>query len=63
MRHTEKGLTEAGKAATRKADLSTNFAYQVNPFAIRIGNDRVGGFIETGLGYKGFLTAGVSLRF
>ena len=63
VRHTEKGLTEAGKAATRKADLSTNFAYQVNPIAIRIGNDRVGGFIETGLGYKGFLTAGISLRF
>ena len=63
VRHTEKGLTEAGKAATRKADLSTNFAYQVNPIAIRVGNDRVGGFIEGGLGYKGFLTAGISLRF
>lgn len=63
VRHTEKGLTEAGKAAARKADLSTNFAYQVNPIAIRVGNNRVGGFLEAGLGHKGFLTAGVSLRF
>lgn len=63
VRHTEKGLTDAGKAAAQKTDLSTNFAYQVNPIAIRVGNDRVGGFIEGGLGHKGFLTAGVSLRF
>lgn len=63
VRHTEKGLTDAGKSAAQKASLSTNFAYQVNPIAIRVGNDRVGGFIEGGLGHKGFLTAGVSLRF
>lgn len=62
-RHTETGLTEAGKASARKADLSTSFAYQVNPIALRVGNDRIGGFLEAGLGYKGFVTAGVSLRF
>ena len=39
------------------------FAYQVNPIALRVGNHRIGGFLEAGLGYKGFLTAGVSLRF
>ncbi len=62
-RHTETGLTEAGKRIARKADLSTSFAYQVNPIALRLGNDRIGGFLEAGLGNKGFLTAGISLRF
>ena len=60
----EKGLTELGKTkAQAKAQTSTDFAFQVNPIALRVGNDRVGGFIEAGLGYKGFLTAGVSLKF
>ncbi len=63
VRHTEKGLTEAGKAAAGKADFSPSFAYQVNPIAIRVGNDRIGGFLEGGLGHKGILTAGISLRF
>ena len=60
----EKGLTEAGKAhANTKAKTSADFAFQVNPIAVRVGNDRIGGFVEAGLGYKGFLTAGVSLKF
>lgn len=62
-RHTETGLTDAGKKVAKKADLSTSFAYQVNPIALRVGNNRVGGFVEAGLGHKGFLTAGVSLKF
>lgn len=62
-RHKESALTDAGKKAVQKADLSTSFAYQVNPIALRVGNDRVGGFVEAGLGHKGFLTAGVSLKF
>lgn len=62
-RHTERGLTEAGKSIARKASLSTDFAYQVNPIALRVGNDRIGGFLEAGLGNKGFVTAGISLRF
>lgn len=62
-RHTETGLTEAGKRTARKADLTTSFAYQVNPIAIRVGNNRIGGFLEAGLGNKGFVTAGVSLKF
>lgn len=56
-------MTDAGKKAAKKADLSTSFAYQVNPIALRVGNDRIGGFVEAGLGNKGFLTAGVSLKF
>ena len=64
----KRGLVElygsaAGKAAVKKADLSTSFAYQVNPIALRVGNDRIGGFVEAGLGHKGFVTAGVSLKF
>ena len=57
VRHTEKGLSEAGKAAARQTDLSTSFAYQINPIALRVG------FLEAGFGYKGFLTAGISMRF
>ena len=63
VRHSEEGLTEAGKEAAKKADLTTKFAYQVNPIAIRIGNDHIGGFVEGGFGYKGFVTAGLSFRF
>lgn len=62
-RHKETALADAGKKAMKKADLSTSFAYQVNPIALRVGNDRVGGFVEAGLGHKGFVTAGVSLKF
>ena len=63
VRHTEKGLSDAGKAAARKTDLSTSFAYQINPIALRVGNNRSGGVVEAGFGHKGFLTAGVSMRF
>lgn len=62
-RHTETGLTEAGKAAAAKADLNTLFAYQVNPIALRVGNETIGAFVEAGLGHKGFVTAGLSFRF
>lgn len=62
-RHTETGLTEAGKAAAAKAGLNTSFAYQVNPIALRVGNETIGAFVEAGLGHKGFVTAGLSFRF
>lgn len=62
-RHTETGLTEAGMAAAAKADLNTSFAYQVNPIALRVGNETIGAFVEAGLGHKGFVTAGLSFRF
>lgn len=62
-RRTETGLTEAGKAAAAKADLNTSFAYQVNPIALRVGNETIGAFVEAGLGHKGFVTAGLSFRF
>lgn len=61
--HKETGLTDAGKMAAQKADLKTSFAYQVNPIAVRIGNETIGAFLEAGLGHKGFVTAGVSFRF
>lgn len=60
-RHTETALTK--EATAGKSTLNTDFAYQVNPIALRVGNDRVGGFVEAGLGTKGFVTAGVSFKF
>lgn len=63
VNHTEKSLNQTAAGNAKKSDLSTTFAYQVNPIALRVGNQRIGGFLEAGLGYKGFVTAGVSLRF
>lgn len=60
-RHTETALTKDATAG--KSSFSTEFAYQVNPIALRVGNNRVGGFVEAGLGTKGFVTAGVSFKF
>ena len=63
-RHFETGLTDRGKElAQKKSKFETGFAYQINPIGIRIGNNRIGGFVEAGLGYKGFVTAGLSLGF
>ncbi|SRR5574344_579289 len=45
----------------QKEKLPVTFAYQVNPIAVRIGNDRIAGFLEAGMGYKGFLTVGISV--
>ena len=63
VNHTETSLVKTANKNTKKTNFSTDFAYQVNPIALRVGNDRIGGFLEAGLGYKGFLTAGVSLKF
>ena len=63
-RHYETGLTEKGKELAQKdSKFRTDFAYHVNPIGIRIGNSRIGGFVEAGLGYKGFVSAGLSLGF
>ena len=63
-RHYETGLTDKGKELAQKSTrISTEFAYQVNPIGLRVGNKRIGGFVEAGLGYKGFVTAGVSIGF
>lgn len=62
-KHTETGMTAAGKQSAAKPELKTSFAYQVNPIAVRVGNDRVGGFLEAGFGHKGFVTAGISVKF
>lgn len=45
------------------SDFYATFAFQINPIAIRVGNDRIGGFLEVGVGYKGFTTAGISILF
>lgn len=63
-RHYETGLTEKGKTMAQKdSKFNHEFAYQVNPIGLRVGNNRVGGFVEAGLGFRGFVTAGVSLNF
>jgi len=60
-----KGLTNAGVEFDKKfrPTTMTNFAFQVNPIAIRLGNEKIGGFIEGGFGFKGFCTVGVNYRF
>lgn len=47
-----------------EAQAKTNFGYtmQASPVGIRVGN-KVAGFMEMGFGYKGFLNAGLSMRF
>ena len=63
-RHYETGLTVRGKElAQKKSKFESGFAYQINPIGLRVGNSRIGGFVEAGLGYKGFVTAGLSLSF
>ncbi|WP_042367800.1 hypothetical protein [Bacteroides neonati] len=64
-RQTQTGMTNVGKLliANNQSRFTTEFAFQVNPIAVRVGNDRIGGFLEAGLGYRGFITAGVSMRF
>ncbi len=49
--------------ANKKGRNETQFAYQVTPIGVRVGNDLVGGFVEAGYGHKGLLTAGVTLSF
>lgn len=39
------------------------FAYQINPIGLKIGNGTIGGFIEAGFGYKGLAAAGINFNF
>lgn len=45
-----------------RSGLSCNFAFQTNPIAIEISNQRIGGYLEAGIGYKGFCTAGLIIK-
>ena len=63
-RHSETAKTEKGKELVQAGShFNQEFAYQVNPIGVRFGNKRIGGFVEAGLGYRGFITAGISLGF
>lgn len=62
-RHTEDAFTEASHKNAGKSDLTTSFIYQVNPIGLSVGNNHIGGFVEVGLGSKGFFTAGLNLKF
>lgn len=66
------GSAGAGLMATRRVEKNNSdakplntreLAYQMNPIGVRIGNKTIGGFIEAGYGYKGLITAGISLNF
>ena len=63
-RRYETGLTNHGKQiAKENSNLEVGFVNQVNPIGLRVGNNRIGGFVEAGLGYRGFITAGITLGF
>lgn len=46
-----------------KPATKTEFAYQINPIGLKIGNGTIGGFIEAGFGYKGLAAAGINFNF
>lgn len=58
-------VTDAGKKYLNNnlTDQSLSFAFHVAPIAIRLGNDRIGGFAELGYGMKGFVNVGLSFKF
>lgn len=61
----EKSQTDDGKnylSSASPKNTSVNLAFQVNPIGLRIGNDKIGGFLEAGFGMKGLLNLGVSLK-
>lgn len=56
--------TKAKKGdVNKKGSNETQFAYQVTPIGMRVGNNWVGAFVEAGYGHKGLLTAGITLSF
>ena len=62
-RHFETQLPVNGKGGfTKRSAFNSQFAFQFNPLAFRIGSDRIGGLFETGLGHKGFMTIGLYLK-
>lgn len=58
-----KQIDNAKNHQLQETSLHTSFAWQVSPIAIRVGNKTFGGFLEAGLGHKGFLSAGVGVKF
>lgn len=38
-------------------------AFQMNAFGLRVGNDRIGGFVEVGVGNNGIINTGLSVKF
>lgn len=62
-RNSTKYYAPATAPAGNKSTLTKDFAFQVNPIGFSIGNRHIAGFVEAGLGYKGFVTTGISLKF
>lgn len=63
VRHSESIIVPKTEHKASDPSFETQFAFHVNPIGVRVGNDFIGGFVEAGLGYKGFITAGISLKF
>lgn len=51
-----------GTAEDSKKDTHGNFAFQVSPVGVRVGN-HIAFFVEAGIGFQGILSAGLSVRF
>lgn len=61
-RHYETEIINTGKDFAQKdSEFKTFLSYQINPIGFRVGNRRIGGFVEVGIGYKAFITTGLSL--
>lgn len=62
----QKSLTTDGADYLKNTKLDKTdafLAYQINPLGIRLGNDRIGAFLEAGYGIKGVVNVGLSLKF
>ena len=63
-RYEENGLTPLGKQSARPdSRFGKDFAFQMNPIGLSVGNNRIAGFVEAGIGHRGFVTAGMNIRF
>ncbi|WP_062052902.1 hypothetical protein [Aquimarina longa] len=56
------GLNRSFSKVDKKSISNYGFAFQVNPIGIRVGK-KLGGFLEGGFGYNGFVNLGVSYKF
>jgi hypothetical protein len=54
--HTQTGGTNTTSQNT------IDFAFQINPIGLRVGK-KIGGFLEAGFGYRGFVNLGLNYKF
>ncbi|PKV50264.1 hypothetical protein ATE84_2319 [Aquimarina sp. MAR_2010_214] len=56
------GITSLHYKINKNTNSEYGFAFQVNPVGLRIGK-KIGGFVEAGYGYNGFVNIGIDFRF